>query len=89
MNPAQGNTPNYAILLSRFSSSGQWDRVLDTAREWLSLNPENIPAHLAAGQALNNLDRHAEAELYQWHLETGWQPAGRVCPFGRRFAGAG
>lgn len=62
MNPAQGNAPDYAMLLSRFSSSGQWDHVLDTAREWLSINPENPSAHFAAGQALINLHRHAEAE---------------------------
>jgi tetratricopeptide (TPR) repeat protein len=53
---------NHSILISRFSASRQWDRTLETARDWLAKEPENPRAHLAAGQALINLDRHAEAE---------------------------
>jgi len=58
------NAPNYRILVARYTSSGQWDRSLETAREWLSVEPENIEAHLAAGQALVVLSRHAEAESH-------------------------
>jgi tetratricopeptide (TPR) repeat protein len=61
----EGNdVQNHAVLVARFTSSGQWDRVLDTAREWLAQNPENSRAHLAAGQALLNLERYAEAESH-------------------------
>jgi tetratricopeptide (TPR) repeat protein len=56
------NVPNYRILTARFASSGQWDRTLETAREWLSVEPENIEAHRAAGEALVFLDRKAEGE---------------------------
>lgn len=58
------NAPNYGILVARFTSSEQWDRALETAREWLSIEPENIDAHMAAGQALVILNRHAEAERH-------------------------
>lgn len=54
--------PDYRILLSRLVDSGQWDRALATAREWLAADPENPDANLVAGQALINLKRHAEAE---------------------------
>src|SRR5438045_3451059 len=56
------NTTKYMTLLYRFTSSGQWDRALDTAREWLAADPESSRAHIVAGQALVSLDRHAEAE---------------------------
>jgi Flp pilus assembly protein TadD len=56
--------PNYRTLLARYASSGQWDRAVDSAREWLSLEPENIDAHFGAGQALVVLNRHAEAERH-------------------------
>lgn len=55
---------NYQILLSRFTSSGQWDRVLETAREWLSHDPEETAAHMGAAQALINLKRYADAERH-------------------------
>jgi Flp pilus assembly protein TadD len=58
------NAPNYPILIARFTSSGQWDRVLETAREWLSVEPENTAAHMAAGKALVVLERPAEAERH-------------------------
>jgi Flp pilus assembly protein TadD len=58
------NAPNYRILAARYTSSGQWERALETAVEWLSAEPENIEAHLAAGQALVVLNRHAEAESH-------------------------
>jgi len=58
------NAPNYRILVARYTSSGQWDRSLETAQEWLSVEPESIEAHLAAGQALVVLNRHAEAERH-------------------------
>lgn len=53
---------NHRILLSRFISSRQWDRALETAREWLAAEPENPRAHFAAGQSLINLKRYPEAE---------------------------
>jgi Flp pilus assembly protein TadD len=53
---------NYRNLITRFASSGQWERALKTAREWLSVEPENSDAHYAAGRALVVLNRHAEAE---------------------------
>ena len=58
------NVPNYRILIERFNSSRQWERTLETAREWLSVEPENSEAHMAAGQALVYLDRHSEAERH-------------------------
>ncbi len=54
-------SPNHQLLCSRFLLSGQWERAWATAREWLALDPENAPAHLAAGQALIHLQRPAEA----------------------------
>jgi len=62
------NVPNYRILVARFTSSGQWDRALETAREWLSVEPENKDAHMATGQALVGLNRHAEAESHIGHV---------------------
>lgn len=62
MNGAGANVPNYRMLISRLTASGQWDRVLETAREWLSADADNSRAHLAAGQALLNLKRYAEAD---------------------------
>jgi len=55
------NLPDYQVLLSRLKSSGQWDRVWDYAGEWLSSDPENLRAHLAAGQAAIQLKRFTEA----------------------------
>jgi Flp pilus assembly protein TadD len=55
---------SHQILLSRFISSRQWDRALETAREWLSTDPENPQAHFAAGQSLVNLRRCPEAESH-------------------------
>lgn len=55
---------NYAVLISRFAGSGQWDRSLETAREWLAADPENIEAHMAAGQALLNLGKPGESERH-------------------------
>lgn len=62
------NVPNYKILIDRFNSSRQWDRTLETAREWLSVEPENSTAHMAAGQALVYLERHSEAERHMAHV---------------------
>jgi hypothetical protein len=56
MSHAGTDTSNYAVLISRFTSSGQWDRVLETAREWLSKDAENVTAHMAAGRALLNVN---------------------------------
>ena len=56
------DSPNYGMLISRFEESRQWDRALETAQEWLSREPRGGRAHLAAGQALLNLGRPAEAE---------------------------
>ena len=55
---------NYGVLISRFSGSRQWDRTLETAREWLAVEPQNLRAHFAAGQALVNLKRYAEAQSH-------------------------
>ena len=59
---------NYSILISRFESSGQWDRVLKTALEWLAREPNLATAHLAAGQSLLNLKRFSEAEPHLAHV---------------------
>lgn len=64
MNFEGAGKPNYAILIARFQGSAQWDRVLESACEWLSHEPELPRAHLAAGQALLNLDRPGEAETH-------------------------
>jgi len=64
MSPGESNAPNFPLLISRFSGSSQWDRVLETAREWLSADPENSRAHLAAGQAFLNLQRFPEADSH-------------------------
>jgi Flp pilus assembly protein TadD len=72
------NAPSYRILVARFTSSGQWDRALETAREWLSVEPESIEAHLAAGQALVVLNRHAEAERHIAQVLTS-RPGSDTC----------
>ncbi len=58
------NTVNYAALIMRYSGSGQWDRSLDAAKEWLSKDPESPAAFRAAATALVNLTRYEEAEPY-------------------------
>jgi Flp pilus assembly protein TadD len=55
---------SYSMLVARFIESGQWDRALESAREWLAANPQNSGAHLAAGQALINLERKVEADIH-------------------------
>ena len=50
------------VLISRLAASGQWERLLETGRDWLADEPENGSAHRYVGQALVNLKRHAEAE---------------------------
>jgi Flp pilus assembly protein TadD len=72
------NAPSYRILVARYTSSGQWDRALETASEWLSVEPENIEAHLAAGQALVVLNRHAEAERHIAHVLSA-RPDSDIC----------
>ena len=63
MNTAAPGNPSqrYATLLSRLIGSKDWPRALNTAREWLAEDPVSAQAHLSAGQALINLERHAEA----------------------------
>ncbi|XHR29863.1 MAG: tetratricopeptide repeat protein [Chthoniobacteraceae bacterium] len=56
------DAPNYSMLLSRLTGSGQWDRAFETARQWLATEPENTQAHLVAGQSLVNLERYPEAQ---------------------------
>ncbi len=51
----------YSTLLWRLIASGQWDRVLTAAREWLAEDPNCTEAHQHAGQALVNLERYQEA----------------------------
>jgi tetratricopeptide (TPR) repeat protein len=53
---------NYAQLTQNFAGSGQWDRMVEAARDWVGAEPENPAAHRALAQALVNLGRHAEAE---------------------------
>ena len=43
-------------------SSRQWDRALETALQWLAQDPNNVRAHIVAGQSLVNLKRYSEAE---------------------------
>jgi len=62
MNKPEPDTPNYQILTSRFMSSRQWDRALETALQWLAQDPNNVRAHIVAGQSLVNLKRYSEAE---------------------------
>ena len=65
--PAHPATPGgsarerYSILLSRLVASGQWERSLAAARDWLAAEPEALPAHRAAAQALINLQRYKSA----------------------------
>jgi len=59
--------PDYGILTLRLTSSGQWDRSLTTALEWLSKEPENLRGHRVAAQSLINLERTAEAKK---HVQT-------------------
>jgi len=66
MSPEGTSVPDYRILAFRFINSGQWDRSLATAYEWLAKDPENTQAHRIAAQSLINLDRQAEARK---HLE--------------------
>lgn len=56
----------YATLLWRLTSSGQWERALEVARDWLGEDPNDARAHLAAGQALIHLQKYPEAKD---HLE--------------------
>jgi tetratricopeptide (TPR) repeat protein len=67
---AEPKVSNYRTMIARFNSSGQWDRTVETAREWLSVEPENIDAHMAAGQALVVLNHHTEAERHIAHVLT-------------------
>ncbi|HTV42017.1 MAG TPA: tetratricopeptide repeat protein [Candidatus Sulfotelmatobacter sp.] len=64
MNAPAPDRPNFQILTQRFLSSHQWDRALETAREWLAREPENPRAHRMAGQSLVNLNRYKEAESH-------------------------
>jgi len=58
--PAQ----QFGTMLRRLLESRQWDRALEVAREWLSQDPENPDAHLAAGHALVNLQQYPAAEVH-------------------------
>lgn len=63
MNTAAPETPSqrYATLLNRLVASRDWARALDTARAWLSEDPQSLQAHLSAGQALVSLERYDQA----------------------------
>jgi tetratricopeptide (TPR) repeat protein len=61
---APSTQPDRSILISRLTASGQWDRLLDAAKEWLAEDPQNPRAHRCAAQALVNLDRKPEAEMH-------------------------
>ncbi len=56
------NAPDFQVLANRFAASGQWERALEAARDWLNAEPAHERAHLLAGQALVNLKRPQEAE---------------------------
>lgn len=71
MNVEESRGPNYYILTLRYSSSGQWDRALETSREWLAREPENLHAHRIAAQALINLKQHAQAEPHVQRVLAG------------------
>ena len=57
-------TQQFGTLLWRLIHGRQWDRALETARDWLSQEPENPDAHLGAGQALVNLGKYPQAEVH-------------------------
>lgn len=48
----------YGVLLSRLLGSGQWERALVTAGDWLAEEPQSATAHRAAAQAQINLERY-------------------------------
>lgn len=54
----------FQMILRRLLGSRQWERAVDVARDWLSHEPENAEAHMAAGQALVNLKRYKEADAH-------------------------
>ena len=55
---------HFGAMLRRLIDGRQWERVLETARQWLAQEPENADAHLAAGQALVNLQQYPAAEVH-------------------------
>ena len=61
MSGAGTNAPDFSTLIARLRAGGQWDRVWDYSRQWLAVEPENLQAHWAAGQAAVQLDRYADA----------------------------
>ena len=61
MSDAGTNAPDFSILITRLRAGGQWERVWDYSRQWLAVEPENLHAHWAAGQAAVQLDRYVEA----------------------------
>ena len=48
-------TDRYERLLRRLIASHQWEKALETARQWLDEDPAEPRAHLAAGQSLCEL----------------------------------
>ncbi len=61
MTQVRNDPRDHRLLFARYSGSGQWDRALAAARDWLAAEPENFQAHRGAAQALINLGRPAEA----------------------------
>jgi tetratricopeptide (TPR) repeat protein len=59
--PTAPSSHDREILILRLTASHQWERLLETAREWLAERPGHGRAHLYAAQALVNLDRKGEA----------------------------
>ena len=62
MRVAGFNAHSQKLLCSRFLSSGQWERALAAAQDWLAQEPESARAQQTAGQALIHRKRHDEAE---------------------------
>jgi tetratricopeptide (TPR) repeat protein len=73
MNAITPETPSqrYETLIGRLVGGRDWERALKVARDWLAEEPESVAAHLAAGQALVNLRRYAEARPHLVKTLTG------------------
>ena len=50
----------YLNLIRRLAGSGQWERALEVARDWLGEDPASAQAHLSAGQSLIHLKQYPQ-----------------------------
>lgn len=64
--PGDSIRERHGVLLTRLLGSGQWERALSAAGDWLARDPEATPAHRGAAQALVNLGRY---KLASPHLQ--------------------